>query len=254
MPRKSKSVELIEELNKAINPVKFANALGLTSLDAWQERLLLSQSKQIIMNVCRQGGKTEIAAIIALHTALYTPKSLILIISPSLRQSGEVYKRIYSMYLALGKPIPSEQETQLTLKLKNGSRILSLPSKEATIRGFSNVSLIVIDEAARVDDEVYISVRPMLAVSNGRLILLSTPFGKSGFFFDTWENGDSFERYRATAHECPRIDPEFLESERGALGDWFFKQEYLCEFAENETAWFDHEEIQAALSDEIEPL
>jgi Terminase large subunit, T4likevirus-type, N-terminal len=250
----AQSNKLLDELNAAINPVVFARRLGFNTLDKWQERLLVSQHKRLIMNVCRQGGKSAMASIIALHTALYTPESLILILSPSLRQSGEIFKTIMGFYQQLNKPIKPIQETALTLKLKNGSRILSLPSKEATVRGFSHVSLIIIDEAARVPDELYISVRPMLAVSDGRIILLSTPFGKAGFFFETWHEGESWERYKATANECPRIDPAFLEQERIALGQWFYRQEYEASFEENEAAFFDYEEIEAALSDEIEPI
>jgi hypothetical protein len=39
---------------------------------------------------------------------------------------------------------------------------------QGTIRGFSAATLIVEDEAARVPDDLYFSVRPMLAVSGGR--------------------------------------------------------------------------------------
>jgi hypothetical protein len=73
--------------------------------------------------------------------------------------------------------------------MKNGSRIVSLPSKEANIRGFSGVSLIIEDEASRVGDDLYLAMRPMLAVNQGRLILMSTPWGKRGHFFEAWEHG-----------------------------------------------------------------
>ena len=74
-------------------------------------------------------------------------------------------------------------ESRLSIELETGSRIVSLPGREATIRGFSGVHLLVVDEAARVADELYQAVRPMLAVSGGRIVLLGTPFGKRGFFF-----------------------------------------------------------------------
>ena len=77
----------------------------------------------------------------------------------------------------------------LSLLLPNGSRIVGLPGTEGTVRGFSSVSLMVIDEAARVPDDVYKALRPMLAVKNGDLWLLSTPAGKQGFFYENWEHG-----------------------------------------------------------------
>src|SRR5438045_3244400 len=83
------------------------------------------------------------------------------------------------------------------------------------VRGFSNVGLLIIDEAARVPDDLYIAVRPMLAVSGGQLICMSTPWGKRGFFYDAWVNGgDDWRRIQAPAQLIPRIKPEFLAQER----------------------------------------
>jgi hypothetical protein len=120
----------------------------------------------------------------------------VLVLSPSLRQNGELFKKVIEFYRDPGKPIPSDIETTLTLQLWNKSRIISLPGKEQTVRGFSGVSLLIIDEVAKVDDELYWSVRPMLAVSQGRIILLSTPFGKRGFFFKEWTASIAEKRYR----------------------------------------------------------
>jgi hypothetical protein len=85
-------------------------------------------------------------------------------------------------YYNLHDTVPLQSSTQLTCEFDNGSRIISLPGDEATVRTYSNVQLIVIDEASRVPDDLYYSVRPMLATSNGRLVCLSTPRGKRGFF------------------------------------------------------------------------
>ncbi len=95
----------------------------------------------------------------------------------------------------------------------------------------------------------------MLAVSGGRPILMSTPFGNRGHFYDTWLNGgDAWERTRITAAECPRISPEFLDEERAALGEWRFRQEYCGVFVEGEDQIFAHETIARAISSEVEPL
>src|SRR5262249_23755419 len=86
-------------------------------------------------------------------------------------------------------------------------------------------------EAARVPDDLYRSVRPMLAVSRGRLVCLSTPFGQRGFFYDEWTNGGpDWTRFRITAADCPRIGADFLEQERRSLGEGWVNQEYLCSF------------------------
>lgn len=248
------SKEALEDLSLSINPIKFAQKLGFSELDRWQRDLLLSNDKRIILNTCRQSGKTSMSAIIALHTALFRPKSLILIVSPSLRQSGEMFKKITAFYDSIGRPVKPKQETALTLTLKNGSRIVSLPGTEGTTRGFSKVDLICIDEAARCPDEVYISVRPMLAVSEGRLILLSTPYGKMGFFYEVWQHGEKWRRFKIDAYSCPRISEEFLENERHAMSKWHFSSEYLCSFEENEMSFFDTDEIRASLDVNVLPL
>jgi hypothetical protein len=147
-----------------------------------------------------------------------------------------------------------ESESALELQLVNGSRIVALPGKEETIRGFSGVAQLIVDEASRVPDALYQAVRPMLAVSGGEILLLSTPFGKRGFFFQEWEEGEGWHRTKVTADQCPRIPREWLERERKRIGDWWYRQEYLCEFVETTDQVFSYEDIQRALDETVKPL
>jgi hypothetical protein len=118
----------------------------------------------------------------------------------------------------------------LRLELANGSRVLCLPGREETIRSFGGVNLLVLDEAARIRDELYRSVRPMLAVSQGRLVALSTPFGQRGWFYHEWAGSGPWKRVQITWRDCPRISPAFIEEERRALGDAWVAQEYETAF------------------------
>ena len=224
--------------------------------DAWQSDLLRSDAKQMILLCSRQAGKSTVTSILGLHTALYEPDSLILLLSPSLRQSQELFRKLQDVYNAVESPnLPqATQESALGMALSNNSRIIALPGKEATIRGFSGVTLLIIDEASRVEDALYQSVRPMLAVSGGRIILLSTPFGKRGFFHSEWTDGEGWRKVKITADQCPRIDKEWLERERQMIGDWWYLQEYFCEFVETTDSVFSYDDIQAAIDDNIEPL
>jgi hypothetical protein len=122
------------------------------------------------------------------------------------------------------------------------------------VRGFSGVDLLMLDEAARIEDSLYYAARPMLAVSGGALVMLSTPFGKRGVFFEEWTNGEGWQRYQVPATDCPRISPEFLEDERRALPARVFRQEYECSFEEIEDSVFAHEDVLAALDPEVSPL
>jgi hypothetical protein len=239
------------DLARSLDPVALARAVNFIS-DVWQAALLRSTSKRILMNCSRQSGKSSTAALVALHTALYQPGSLTLMVSPTQRQSGELFRRMLGYYRLLGRPVDAESESALQLRLENGSRVIALPGREGTIRSYSGVALLLIDEASRVEDATYYSVRPMLSVSQGRLIALSTPFGSRGWWYDAWISDAAWERYEVPAHQCPRITPETLEQERREMGHWWFEQEYLCRFLDSRTAAFRTEDIERAFSEQYE--
>jgi hypothetical protein len=245
--------ELREDLRLALNRSAFARALGLEP-DPWQERLLRSSSDRVLLNCCRQSGKSTMTGLIALHRALYHPGSLILCLAPALRQSQELFGKVLSFYRDLGRPVLPQAERKLSLELENGSRIVTLPGSEKTIRGFSGAALLILDEAARVADELYFAVRPMLAVSGGALIMLSTPYGKRGVFYEEWTGGHGWERYEVPASQCPRISEEFLEEERRVLPSWVYRQEYECSFEETEDQVFTTEMVEQAVTSEVTPL
>src|SRR5262249_43928004 len=163
-----------------------------------QARLLRRSSQRMLLRCCRQAGKSTTGAALALRTALLQPRSLTLLLSPTQRQSGELFRKVCHQYRALGKPVPSVRRTALSLELENGSRVVALPGDEEGVRCFSGVALVVLDEAARVRDELYATVRPMLSTSRGALVCLSTPFGKRGWFFDAWRSDVPWERVLVT--------------------------------------------------------
>lgn len=235
--------------------VLMATRAGITP-DVWQSDLLRSDAKQMILLCSRQSGKSTVSSILAIHEAIYQPNSLILLLSPSLRQSQELFRKLKDVYSALeSSALPQTvEESALKTEFDNGSRIIALPGKEATIRGFSGVSLLVVDEASRVPDELYQAIRPMLAVSGGRIVLLSTPFGKRGFFYSEWTDGADWQKVKITADQCPRISKDWLERERQMIGDWWYLQEYFCEFVETDDQVFNYDDIQAALDPELKPL
>lgn len=244
---------LAQDLRLALDRAVFAERLGLEP-DSWQEDLLRSTSNRVLLNCCRQSGKSTMTGIIALHRALYHPGSLILCLAPALRQSQELFGKVLTFYRALNRPIPARKERKLSLELENGSRIVTLPGTDKTIRGFSGTALLIVDEASRVADELYFAVRPMLAISGGTLMMLSTPYGKRGVFFEEWSQGHGWERYEVPARECPRISEAFLAEERRSLPDWVYRQEYLCSFEETEDALFTTEMVDGAVSASVAPL
>lgn len=247
---------LASDLRYALDPVAFAaEVIGFDTPDKWQTQTLKWSGKKLLLNCHRQSGKSTTAAILAVHRALYHPGSLILLVSPSLRQSGELFKKIQG-FLAMVENKPNLiEENRLSFTLSTGSRVVSLPGDERTTRGFSGVDLIIEDEASRVEDDLYRAMRPMLAVSGGGLILMSTPFGKRGHFFEEWKNQFSdWVRIEVPATENPRISKEFLADEQRALGQTWYRQEYMCSFEDTTNAVFPYDLVMDALSADVRPL
>jgi hypothetical protein len=115
--------------------------------------------------------------------------------------------------------------------------------------------MIVADEAARVEDDLYSAVRPMLAVSEGRLVALSTPHGKRGWFYESWTDaGQDWHRVKVTGEDCPRLSEDFLRQEKQEIGRWMYRQEYMCEFVDPVGQMFKTSEIEGAFDSDVEPL
>ena len=222
--------------------------------DPWQRDVLLSAAPRSLLLCSRQAGKSTTVAALAAFEAVFKPGSLTLLLSPSLRQSAELFRKVLDFYRAVpGAPRPTA-DSALRMELGNGSRVVSLPGSEETVRGYSAVDLLVVDEAARVPDSLYHGVRPMLAVSGGRLVALSTPWAKAGWYYSAWTSPEPWERYRITATDCPRISRAFLDEERRSLPPAVFAREYEATFTDAEDAYFRDSDIERALDAYVEPL
>lgn len=238
----------------AISPLEVARRGGIEP-DDWQRDVLTSEARRIILLCSRQSGKSTTTSVLATQQAVTVPDSLTLLLAPALRQSQELFRKVKAFYAALGASVPAVVENALSLELANGSRIVTLPGSEKTVRGFSAPDLVIEDESARVPDDLHQAIRPMLAVSQGRLVLLSSPFGRRGHFYETWERGGpEWLRVKVTAYDVPRIDPAWLEAERLAIGAWWFDQEFLCVFRDAIDSYFRGEDVEAMASPDVQPL
>lgn len=238
---------------RALDPCRLAMDCGIEP-DAIQAQLLTTTARKALVCCCRQWGKSTITALVALHEALYGAPAMVVVISPSQPQSTELFKKIHGFWEQLPGAPAAEQESLTRMELANGSRIISLPGSEKTVRGYSAASLVIMDEAARVPDELLASVRPMLATTSGRFIALSTPAGRRGWFYEAWERGEGWERVTVKGADCARISPEFLAEELQALGPMRFAEEYCCEFIDQNTSAFSTALIEQALRDDFSPF
>ena len=187
------------------DPVAFALHYLKFTPDPWQAQFLRSKAQRIALNCSRQSGKSTTTAILALWEAINKPKSTIVLDSPSLRQSQELMLKFAEFLSLVNKNVKLDSDTKLSVRFANGSRVLALPGSEKTIRGISAVTLLILDEAAGIPDELYGAVRPMLAVSKGRLILMSTPRGEQGFFWETWAKSSGWQKVEVPWHQLSLI-------------------------------------------------
>ncbi len=244
---------LAADLAAAADPVAFAAGFGFVA-EPWQERLLRSRSRRVLVACARQVGKTHTTTIRAVHTAVYRPGSLVLLISPSQRQSDEMLRRCREVYRVAGRPVSVKAESSSTLELGNGSRIVSLPGTEGTTRGFAGARLLILDEAARVSDDVFVGVLPMVA-SDGAIWALSTPWGQRGWFYEMHvKPGAGWQKHKITAYESARYEDWQIAELRDSTSSYEFASDYECSFEDTDSQLFRTADIRAAYSDEVAPL
>ncbi len=182
------------------------------------------------------------------RSLLGNPGSLSLIVAPSQRQSVEQLHAVTASFWNIGNEVARGVEpgpdpdllspgdvSKLKIELKNGSCILALPGSGATIRGYASVSLIVVEEAGHCPDELLNAIRPMTAVSHGRIVALGTPNGKLGWFWNAHQQRQ-WQKFHVPSTAYPRITKEFLAEELEAMGPLMFGQEYLAEFIDSATS------------------
>ena len=282
--RKKIPAEVREYLKARAHRACYLESLGFKPFP-WQADVVDRRHRRLIINGARQIGKSTIVASIPAHTAKFYAGSLSLIGAPTEAQANETMRKVMRFIsLDPGYPKLLKSSTE-EIELENGSRILVRSASPSTFRGYSKPRVIILDEASRIEDEAYSSgVRPMLTDNpEGELILISTPFGREGFFYETFTGSDGvWARYEvrspyepagegvATHLEWHMDEPAYTEmmarrdihacysprhmnlqeqtEQLRAMKRQQYLQEYCCEFVERQGQVFSYDEIQAMFS------
>jgi len=214
------------ELAFQLDPVTWANSVGFKA-KPWQARFLRAPlGASIAVLASRQCGKTTTAAWALAHTALFNPGSLSVIAAPTQPQSAEALRKVKTILLQAGCKLKVDNVHRI--ELENGARVMALPGDDDNIRGLTVDGWIVVDEAARVTEDLIAALRPMRAQRpNARLAMVSTANTLSDPFWQAWSaDANEWLKLKATA-EVETYAPGYLEKERRELGEAGFKREYL---------------------------
>jgi hypothetical protein len=228
--------------------------------DSWQLDLLnaaLAKDKpyiKIAALCARQTGKSSVCGVLACAFAMMNPGSQVCVVSPTLRQSSLIFKKVLATWKRTNKLIPG-RETALSLRLQNGSSIIALPGgNPAGLRGHT-ADLLIFDEANFTSRELYgACLAFQAAVASPVLVMISTPGPSFGDFFDEWQHGVGYTRFKITGDMCPRISKEFLLSQKQRLPEAVYRAEYECEFSDREYSVFSREMIDRCVDPELETL
>lgn len=249
------------DMSCAPDPVEWAERTTGMILDDWQAEIMRGDAKRELLLCSRQTGKTQVVALRCAYDAIFRPGASIIAIAPTLRQSRNLFDRIENTILN-SDPVPKIlHHTRTMIRLAHGGTVRALPGDSPDkVRGLTATGAIV-DEAAFVRDEVMAIILPMLSTTDGTLVMLSTPSGPSGTFYDNWQAPKGWKKTKVLATQCSRISPEFLEEARAKLGDLSFRQEYMCEFVQSATTFFsasmiadafDHDDAADSYIDDVE--
>jgi len=219
------------------------------SLDEWQKAVLDTEGN-VVLRSGRQVGKSTVVSVKAGEFAMNNPHKQILVVAAVERQAFLLFDKIlaylhdnYRKYIKKGKDRPTRSRISLT----NGAIIRCLPTGLSGygIRGYT-IDLLIADEAAFIPEEVWTAITPMLAITRGKMILLSTPFGREGYFYRCF-NDKTFTSFHVSSEDCLRKDVEFLKNEKERMSTLQYAQEYLGEFIDELRQFFPTELIRKCM-------
>lgn len=270
--------EMAKSMAMTLDPVSYMKGLSFDCYD-WQSRVL-RPDKRMILKCPRQSGKSTVVGAKASHKCKHKANALVMLFAPTENQAIELMEKI-GLFLTQDEGITLVRDSTVEKRFQNGSRIRAFTANPTSARGYSNPDMIIFDEAAYTEDELYFTVRPMMTGGDPELVLLSTPHGKTGFFHSTWTGDNKWSKIQVDVpdilHEqmpnkypeidfeekrkqcaaegielflSPRHTKHFLREELSVMGEHWYRQEYGCEFLDPQDAVFDFATILGSISND----
>lgn len=222
--------------------------------------------RMIICNKSRQLGLSTVSAAYSLWLALFRRDKNIIILATRLETAKLFLEKIKQMFDTLPEWLVIPRLNTISvkeMKFSNNSKIKALPCTENAARGEA-VSLLVVDEAAHIEDfdEIWTGLQPTLS-TGGDVILISSPKGVGNQFYNIWQgamdkgagnegsNGFFAIELPWTVH--PEHDQAWFEKQCAALlnNPRAIAQELLCSFESSGFSFLEKESL-VWLSETIE--
>ncbi|MDQ2985325.1 MAG: terminase family protein [Armatimonadota bacterium] len=225
---------------------------------AGQLAYLKSKARFRVLACGRRWGKTDAAAAEIAARISTLDNSRQIAIAPTVTQAKIVFDRVKWMLGAAGVLFSQSVTPFPSLRVVDSDKEIVLHVLDArsgheakNLRG-QGADHILMDEAAFMPESLIAEVAmPMLAATNGRMTLISTPFGRNHFYryFQMGERDENeFWSRSGPSSENPMVDWGFLAAQKSLLTEAAYKTEYESEFLDSSCAVFAYEAIQAALS------
>ena len=216
-----------------------------------QAEVLDTDAKYLILCCNRQWGKTTTIAIKALHHALNTPDQTIVILSRTKHQAAILINRASVFTNRLNIRLRRVMGFPFSIQLPNGSNIIAVAHSGDTSVG-NTANILIVDEAALVQDAVYWSVAASVSRTHGKIWIMSTPRRQAGFFYNIWHDENrKWHRIFSDINDCPEIDPDYLEMQKAA-DPIRYRQDFLCEFIQPADRLTDAETVRRMLRSDID--
>lgn len=242
----------VRSLSERLQPERLLERYNGGPADPWQRDLVHSTSDTICVLASRRIGKSSTVGVMAAQE-LSKEEHSVVILSPTLAQSQLLFTKIARVWEMIGLPIQMVRRTMTEMHLENHSSVVCVPagSDGESARGYGvKNGLLVFDEAAFTPNKVFAATLP-IAEDNARTILITTPGGKHGKFYDMWTDEAEFpevQRIRASSIDLPRM-AKTVERARRNMTKLEFDVEHGLRFMGKGQPFFDADTIQAAFTD-----